>query len=204
MVEYFICYEPEEKLFSKIDNAKQFIYKNFGNQTYLLDPPHLTLFVAKTDDLENIIEKIKFYFDNKKKQEIEITDWLLFPKDKITNKTTIALKLSDKSIKSLQTEQFSLLNYIKLFNSKDYPKRYKCVKSFSEIEKQNLSSYGFPFVGDIWLPHLSLCSIDDSKIEIIKANNDINSFINKYSLSKIAVYELIDDNPLEKIKLNLK
>ncbi|MGF3555028.1 MAG: hypothetical protein ACQXXF_07175 [Thermoplasmatota archaeon] len=193
MKDYFIALVPEKKFYSKINSIKNLILKKFGNQQYLLDPPHLTLFVGRTKNLEPIkkeIENMKF-----KKTLIKIKNLSFFRTDKITKKQTIAFFLSRESEKKLREMQLNVILKIARYNS-GIVDRYKNI-NFSKKEFGNLKNFGYPFVGKNWTPHITICSADKN------VSSQILSLVNKkflkssiyIRLNRIAFYRLIKEEP---------
>lgn len=130
----------------------------FGDQPYLSHPPHNTLFTLDID--ENRDEWIAFEeggFDLPfpfSSFNLEFTEPLIFFDDPLTLGHTLTLKI--KLTDELSTMQMNLLNFFQKFRNKT-PLTYP-LKSVDWMSR-NYETYGFPFVGTCWLPHMTISSV---------------------------------------------
>src|SRR3989338_2089224 len=99
-----ICLSPEDKLRSSIADIKKIAYTLVGEQQYLLDDPHTTIFVGIFNyellkaDVANIAKKIA-------KTDINIVGWHIFHSDPITEKSTLVCSFNKESVDKLREIQ---------------------------------------------------------------------------------------------------
>ena len=159
--EQFFALEPSRDLYAFLKTCKEIAYCLVGMQKYLLDDPHLTLYVNNFKDIKNLINDLNnnFYFDELK---IELNGWKTFFNDPITGRHTLVISVKDESLKKLRDIQLSLVGIANKYRAKNILDRYKGANTISERMKNSLSLYGFPFVGDIWEGHFTIASFEAS------------------------------------------
>ncbi len=164
--------EFDKKIENKILRQKKLVKKRFGNQTYLDHPVHLTLF---TLNIKKISSLKKIYFNNIKKKgksfDIFLSSPGIFYNDPLTGGDTLFYHVKkNKNITELQIKHLKIINK----NLKIIKKNTQVFKN--SIFRNNYKKYGFPFVGDIWIPHTTVASI--------KNLND-KKFVRKFLSSKL-------------------
>jgi 2'-5' RNA ligase len=179
--------EFDKKITQKILSKKKMVKKQFGNQTYLNHPVHLTLFTLK---IKKISELKKIYINNKKKINksfpINVISPDIFINDPLTQGHTIFYKIrKNKKIGEIQ-----------LLHLKKINKKIKVLKNDINlfnipILKRNYKKYGFPFVDKVWIPHTTIASIRN-----IKPNH---RFISKFLESKMNLKCLVNEIKFYKI-----
>ncbi|MDP2925244.1 MAG: hypothetical protein Q8N99_02615 [Nanoarchaeota archaeon] len=196
MVTYGILLEPDKIISSKIKGLKIIIKSLIGNQLYLDDEPHLSIYHADFLDisewdkeLEDLIYKIK---KDTNKIQIAISDWIIF-KEKNINKITLACNIIEENVDMIRRIQKQVIDHLQSFRNPIIIKRYKdSYESLGDIERKNTIKYGFPYIGNIFKPHISLATIDNNKFEILF--NKIKDLCPKgnYNIISLNVY-LVDD-----------
>lgn len=197
---YLITLTPEEKLYSKILDSKLKIAEKFGNQKYLYDSPHLTLYILLAKNQKEIIKKIKKISKKKKQINFKIEKgYLEFERDSLARGgTSVAISFDEKAnqkIKDLQKEIVNELNELR--KEKIYSRYFEA--DLNGKLKENVQKYGFPFVGKILIPHINFCSFFPPEIAKKFTNeNSILKFGKISSFHKISLYKIEEG---EKIKL---
>ena len=194
MIEYFIALTPEQKLYKKIAAVKSYVLRTYGDHTYLLDPPHTTLCVGTTNDPEETARELEAFAKKSSRINFQIIDWLIFANDKVTRSSSLVLKFNENCIKPLRQIQAGVLSAVAPSRHKVYANRYKEIK-FSGLEKDNLDRFGFPYIGDIWIPHIGICSMPDEYIADATSKFDIGDF-GQSCFEKITLYKLEDEKPV--------
>jgi 2'-5' RNA ligase len=161
MENYFIALKPEKDLYDRIIEQKQIVGSIAGNQTYLSDSPHLTLFLFKSENILRIIDKLSEISLKIKKIPVNIKGFHVFYDDLQTNGNTLAYCFNNPTVKRLKDIQLQVIGLsrgsgLTNFFSVDDPMFSKASKE----EKENIGRYGFPFVGKNWIPHMTLASIN--------------------------------------------
>ncbi len=190
---YVITIEPEKKIKNKVLNIKNKIFKEIGNQLYLQDPPHSTLYIGYFHDFlgDKFSKEIKSICKKYLPIPIEILKIDNFGKDIISGKESIFLSIKDRknNIKKIQKD---LLELMSKYRINEVPKRYdKSYKLLSKPLQDNINKYGYPFVGDILIPHISFGLFDNYK----KAHKIITDLTRDfpyghYKFNNLVFYEL--------------
>jgi len=144
MKPYVFCLEPEKKLFSKIEDIKLQIKEQFGDQQYLSDPPHLTLYLGKFNNF--IDNRFSFFLENlmeDKKIKINLGGWEIFGSDPVTRKSTLVCKIEKNDI--LYNLQQEIVHYLTPFRKKEVLNRYGHGLEDPLLQK-NLEDFGYPFI----------------------------------------------------------
>lgn len=179
--------EFDKKIKDKILSQKKIIKKKFGKQTYLDHPVHLTLFTLHVKRISEL-KRIYINKDNKcsKSILIKVTKGDVFFNDPITNGHTIFYHIKkNKKINEIQVKHLRKIN-----------KKIQILKKGNifrtPVLNSNYKKFGFPFWGKIWIPHITVASIEN-----INKNHD---FIKKFILSKIDLECLIDEIKFYEVK----
>jgi hypothetical protein len=197
MPSYVITLIPEKNFSSEIKKLKIFAKSLAGSRKYIDDEPHITIFLGNLDEIESwypgLSKKIPL-----KKIFVETNDWLIFKNDPITKKTFITLNISKGNEELLALQKIIVDNLIP-FKKENYLERYKSLSLSPELKK-NLDTYGYPFVGDIWKPHLGIAPFEESEFDRVWPQ--IKDKIPKasYCLDKIRIFELGPEERLKKIQ----
>lgn len=190
---------PNKKIDLKIKNLKKFFKKNNSKCLYVEDFPHLTLFTMNTSlkkiDLEKINLRIPF-----KKLNIKIEKPDIFMNDIIVGGKTFFFRIK-KNENLFKLQNFTVKVFKKYFTKEK--KKQKFDKKSPEYK--SYKNYGFPFVGKHWIPHISVCSVLDKKI-----NNQVMDFFYKtdmnlnFNVNKLSLCFIKKNNLIEIKKINFK
>jgi 2'-5' RNA ligase len=177
-----------KKIENKILFQKRKVKKLFGDQTYLNHPVHLTLFTLKIKKISDL----KFFYkklESKKKTKsltISLSSADIFVDDPLTSGHTIFYKIKKNKA----------LNLIQIDHLKRINKKFTVLKNDLHLFKnltlrKNYKDYGFPFVGKIWLPHITIASIKNIKSQ--------HKFIRDFLKTKISLKCIIDEIKFYKV-----
>ena len=195
-----IFLEPNKKIRKVIIKWKKNLKKKNIKGKFINHPPHSTIFFANIRNKKKlflILEKIIADF---KQFKITINKTSVFKNDLFTGGDTIYLNI--KKNKKLFLLQKKIANNLRpLVNKKS-----KNIKFKNNLLGSSQKKYGFPFVGNHWIPHFTIGSVKNF-IEM----NDYKTFrklkINlKYEIYKISIWEIIGNKhiKLKEIKLATK
>ena len=173
---------------AKILNLKKKIKKSFGNQPYLSHLPHCTLFTINASN-KLLKERKKFKYisiNSNYHRHILIKKTGLFSKDPITGGKTIYFRV----------ERTPFLNLLQRKLLKNFSKFIIPNKAKFKLKwmKTNNKKFGYPFVGNKWIPHLTLASL----MNLDKKNEFFKNFLRKKIKhkeihNKIYVYKVKND-----------
>lgn len=199
MPTYVVAIQPEDKLFKKIKKIKQQVKNIVGDQDYLRDDPHLTLYIGEFTNFRKWDNEFTEFVKELKVIKSELAGWYIFDKDPITGKKTICVEIiKDKKLSEIQKKIIKLLSS---YRKNNIPQRYKKVyTNLKPIFKKNIDKFGFPFVGSIWIPHLNVASFTNNAFDDVWEFLKSKKLTGEYILQKIVIYELKQEK-IEEVKV---
>ena len=152
---------------------------------YISNIPHLTLITTKIKKIDQIKKKINFFIKSQKDFNLRIKKTGYFSKDLVTGGDTPYFRIEySKKLFNLQKELAELL--------KNCSKK-KIELNLKGIYKKSQKKYGFPYIGDHWKPHISVCSVLD-KINKIYLKKFLSLKINLYfKIGNIYLYKVVNN-----------
>ena len=189
-----IFIEPSNEINKKIIKWKKLIKRSFGNQKYSNHPVHLTLAVYKFKK-----RPTNFFYNSLKKDisiikkfNIYLSKANVFYNDELINGNTLYFSVKKKQ-KIFNLQKKIILNFKNLRKNMIIKRNFKNPK----LNKNSLN-YGFPFVGKIWIPHLTVSSISLSS-DKNKMSKLIEDFLSqkihnkKIKVNKISIWKINGD-----------
>lgn len=185
---YIFCLEPEKKLFEKIKYLKEEVIALVGDQTYLQDPPHLTIYLGDINlPQEDIVKKFQ---DRKiRPLSILIEGKQIFGEDPVTGKKTFTYAV--RQTPELIGLQTSIYTSVKNHLSKKLLNRYKNLSN--ETLVKNSVDYGYPFFGEVWNPHISIASFGEKDFEKAACLLSNEEILGEFNVRSFVIYSL-DEN----------
>tara|TARA_B100000029_G_scaffold507570_1_gene592484 strand:- start:670 stop:1266 length:597 start_codon:yes stop_codon:yes gene_type:complete len=189
---------PNESLNKEIILWKQKASIIKLQQMYNNHPPHMTIINLNINSLSNVIQELTKLFSTIKKFKIEVNKSDVFYNDTATNggHTLYFKSKPNDSLYSLQLKIAEKLIQYKIKSDSKY--------NFNKINLiNNYNKYGFPFIGNVWIPHFTITSIQTHQKNIFiekflsyKINYSIN-------VNKISLWEITGDNHNKLEEFNL-
>ena len=149
---------PKEPFTSELLFWKNKIKKNFPKEPYANHPPHLTLINLDSIDESEVIKKLSSFSKKLGSIKIEVNSRNVFLNDAFTGGDTIYFGL--KQSNSLMKLQILIADA--LVPMKKNINLNNSFKNDSLLFRSN-KKYGFPYVGDHWIPHFTVASLTDNK-----------------------------------------
>ena len=123
-----------------------------------------------------------------------------FKNDRINGRDTLACNLARKNVPVLQGVQMDVVSRLTGLRKPGLITRYQGVyDSLGSKERENLDTFGYPFVGQIWEPHLSIASFEKDAFSIILEKFKDTCPVGHYHVNSLNFYEL--DESSEKLEL---
>lgn len=193
--------QPEGSLLHDIKYWKAKINYEIPNQPYTIHPPHLTMINARFNNEKKVIEYLSSLSLDQKRFQILIKNTNVFWNDSATSGHTIFFAV--KKNKNLTKLQNHIAQKLKKEKKSIEPPYY--VRKDNNLSK-SFKKFGFPFIGDHWIPHFSVASIkSDANHPLIK---EFLSIKKKYTfnVNQISLWRIDGDNHklLKRIVLNEK
>jgi 2'-5' RNA ligase len=157
----FLSLDPDPTIGDLVLRHKQQVQHLVGDQLFLNDPPHLTVYLAIFSSRQVVIDLAAELAENLSPPEIDITGWHVFQRDQLTGNQTLVFQFSPHCITQLQAVQQSALRSFAphrdvLASEARYSSR---MQALGPVEWRSIQDFGFPFTGREWHPHLTVASI---------------------------------------------
>ena len=165
MSEQFFYLTPDKTLYDFINKCKQKAREICGEQKYLSDSPHLTLYVGDFNydsHMFSLLETVKLEFT-----EVKLSGWSRFMDDPVTGGHTLVIEVAPCGLDKLRELQIDVISKSLPFKKPGILHRYRNSVSFDKNMKSNLEVYGFPFVGEIWRAHFTIASFEKNVFDVI-------------------------------------
>jgi hypothetical protein len=196
-VTIFAALEPDPALASLVADYKRQTRALAGEQLYLGDPPHLTVYLAVFPSVAEALAvwpKVKARHDDLR---LKITGWHVFEADALTGNNTLVCEIAGDDVVRLreyQREVVSLLAPLRdptATAQRFAPRRAQ----LTDEQRTNIDQHGFPYLFDGWVPHLTIASIPPAPWPAVW--NALKSQIPRgaYRCSGWRLYQLVDGRP---------
>jgi len=158
-VPMFVALQPDRELTQFLNDCKSRTQEMVGDQLYLGDPPHLTLYLAAFENPERVIDELSIL--TLPTITGELVGWHVFEADVLTGRNTLVCEIDAADKGKLRQVQAALIRRLApLRDVSATLERYKGkLNNLSKERQKAVERVGFPFVGDDWQPHFSVGSI---------------------------------------------
>jgi 2'-5' RNA ligase len=163
-VTIFAALEPGAALHCLVQGYKDETRALVGEQLYLADPPHLTLYLAVYPTAQAALS----CWQTLPTQEVDVTvnipGWQVFEADALTGNHTLVCDLAadDKSrLRLLQKQVVACLAPARDAAATEVRLAPR-LNNLTDVQRTAVASHGFPYLGDGWEPHFTIASIRTS------------------------------------------
>ena len=157
MIKLGVFYCVDGILKNNVESIKSFFKTKSKESKYLNHLVHSTLYVfeIESDKIKDVIEKFQSLQKVLSPVSSKINKWRVFENDILTNLNTLCLEI--ESSKDLFSLQMNIATSFLEFRLK------KTNTDFEGLLKESYNKYGYPFVGEHWIPHITIGSLDIEK-----------------------------------------
>ena len=202
MIKYAVFLEPEGELRDFILDLKSKVDAVLPCQPYCSHPPHSTLIFTWFKDLAAAKNALEKALSGQPSFEITVEENILLKDDVMTGYGhTFALKVkAEPRLFALQQRVAKALE--PLIDLEPAPRARGFLKS--EPFAGSFRKYGFPFVGNHWIPHFSVASLRVAEGDALLRELMDQDFSFKFRLTRISLVEVNDDRhtTLQKYNIN--
>jgi 2'-5' RNA ligase len=166
-----LALEPDDAFARQVVAYKEQVGRRVGEQLYADHPPHLTLYLAVFDRAAGLTGPIGSLCRRLAAPTAAISGWHVFEGDHVTGQHTLVCNVAPESRPALhEVQQETIAVAAPLRKSSDTRACYdESWRRLSEEERVNVARFGFPFVGPIWHPHVTVASIRPEHWEAVWA-----------------------------------
>jgi hypothetical protein len=189
-IKYALFIEPKDSLLELIQNWKKFCAEDFPGAPYLSHPPHSTLLYTYFKSNERVIELLKEVTQKMEAFPLVSQQTIVFENDALAGGGhTLAIRANaDQALLHLQMQlSESVVPEIEL-NREILPEAIN-----HGLFAESFSRFGFPFVGQHWIPHFSIASIKADRSHQLIRNFESQSFSFDQEVNEISLWEVKGD-----------
>lgn len=200
---YAIFGEFDPVLNEKVVRIKKKVENLIGEQQYLADPPHCTFYLGLLDGYEKWAGKLSSLTLDLSEElfRINLISWGTFFKDSVTGNNTLFCSVDTETKTRLFLLQALIIETVNPYRTKEFNGRYKpCLEKLNVDQRENLKQYGFPYVGNEWLPHVTIASIDPARYDEVYSKIRDECPTGKGIITTISIYEIQDAETLHHLK----
>ena len=188
MIRLGIFYSLDDSLKNDIEAFKLFFSSKCKTSRYLTHIPHSTIYVFDVES--NKIDKVTLEFENLQKSLCQfystIYQWKVFEKDIITGLNTLCLEI--KLSNELKALQMNVVESI-------YKNHLKSKKSHFEGDFKLLNDkYGYPFIGNHWIPHITIGSMDINPEKLLEYSKKLLDLPKEITINNLGLFKIEGDS----------
>jgi 2'-5' RNA ligase len=157
----FLALRPDDAFSARVLSYKQRTKQRIGPQLYLDDPPHLTLYLASFPHVASLVAAASEIARRMRMPIARVGGWHVFRDDPLNGNHTLVCDIAPDQRHDLAVCQQRVCAAVSSLRDRDgSAARYAPFwPKLSEPARANVAQRGFPFVGAIWHPHVSIASI---------------------------------------------
>lgn len=188
MIKLGVFYCVDSVINNEVESIKSFFNGKSRDSKYLNHLVHSTLYVfdIESEKINDVIEK----FDSLQKVlspvSSKITKWRVFERDFLTGFNTLCLEI--EITKGLKLLQLNVVESLCKFHSR------KMKHSFDGYFKSSNDKYGYPFVGDHWIPHITIGSLDIDKKKLTDFSEGMFNFPREIKINNLGLFKIETDS----------
>ena len=160
-VRIFAAIEPDAALAALIQGYKDQTRSLVGEQLYLADPPHLTVYLAAFRSVAAALESWPRIAARHDDLQVHLTGWHVFEADALTGNHTLVCNIGADDKARLRELQRDVIE--QLAPQRDAPATRERLAPRLEFltpdQRASVERCGFPYVGAGWEPHFTIASI---------------------------------------------
>ena len=154
---------------------------------YLNHLVHSTIYVFETDEinLDSLIEIFGSLRNDLTPVSTQINKWRVFEDDVLTGLNTLCLEI--ELSKDLFNLQMNIVNSFLEFHLK------KPNTDFEGLLKESYNQYGYPFVGEHWIPHITIGSLDIDKKKKTDFSHGMFNLPRRIKINNLGLFKIEGD-----------
>ena len=188
MIKLGIFYCPDHNLTTEVDYIKLFFKEKSKKNKYLDHLVHSTIYVFETDEinLDSIIETFGSLGNDLTPVSTQINKWRIFEDDVLTGLNTLCLEVElTKDLLFFQKKVVE--SFHKFISIRDW-------NNFKGELKISNEKYGYPFVGEHWIPHCTVGSLELNPDIILNDIKPLFNFPKKIQFNNLSMYIIDGDS----------
>src|SRR5690606_6705762 len=115
----FLSLEPDDESARTVERFKQRVHERVGEQLYLSDPPHVTLYLAMFEEIDLVVDLARRCASSLSVEQAAISGWHSFLDDPLTGLNTLVLDFGKRDQDRLRALQMEIIESVS--TSRDAP-----------------------------------------------------------------------------------
>jgi hypothetical protein len=163
-VTVFAALEPDDALHGLVQGYKDETRALVGDQLYLADPPHLTLYLAVYSSVEAALSCWQKLTSHAVDVVVNIPGWHVFDADALTGNHTLVCDLAADDKAQLRVLQQNVVTCLAPARDAAATEARLAPRlgNLTQAQRDAVAAHGFPYLGDGWEPHFTIASIRPS------------------------------------------
>ena len=188
MIKLGVFYCVDGILKNEVESIKSFFKTKSKGSKYLNHLAHSTLYVfeIQSEKIVDVIEKFQTLQKVLSPVSTQINKWRVFENDILTNLNTICLEI--ELSKDLFSLQMNIVNSLREFHLK------KPNTDFEGLLKESYIQYGYPFVGEHWIPHITIGSLDIDKKKLTDYSYGMFNLPRRIKINNLGLFKIEGDS----------
>jgi 2'-5' RNA ligase len=158
-----VALRPDKSLDALVRQYKRRLLAAAGPQLYATDPPHATLYVADftAGRMAAALRRAEHLAATIQMPNVALGGWHVFENDPLTGRNTLVCRLNNETCQRLRRVQLEVLAALAPLHdaSTTLSAFSERLPLLSDEQRQRAILFGFPYVGDGWIPHLTIASV---------------------------------------------
>ena len=202
MGNYAVFLEPQGMLRQEIISLKNLVNETLPGQKYCNHPPHCTLIFGAYQEPEKWMDELHVAVSLCDPFELDTENFHVFYHDQQAGGGhTVVIRIENSSsLFSTQAKVGEILSSHKL----DLPDQARLAILKKEPFKTSMERYGFPFIGEHWLPHFSIASLKIRKDSLFLKKLLQRSVSYNFMLGDLSIWEVDGDRHTKLYTIQLK
>ena len=197
----FIALKPDAALHALIQGYKDRACRRVGDQLYLSDPPHLTVYLAAFPPEFRPLAALRL----PPAPRVRLAGWHAFEADALTGKNTLVAQIHADDKAALRTFQRELVAALAPHRdaAKTEARFAGRLHALTPEQRTNVRDFGFPFLFDGWQPHFTIASFDPAAWASVLAEFAADTPEGTYLCSALAEYQLDGNRPIFRSEMKM-
>lgn len=196
MIKLGVFYCVENNLEKDVNSLKSFFKSKSTKNKYLNHLAHSAIYVFDIDS--NKLNNVILEFENLQKilfsTSLFINKWKIFENDILTSLNTLCLEI--ELTDELKVLQMNVVKSLCKYHAQNIKINFE-----ADLLKSN-NKYGYPFVGNHWIPHITVGSLSIDTKKILEYSEGLFNFSRKFTINNLGLFKINGDSHelLKKIK----
>jgi 2'-5' RNA ligase len=194
----FLALSPDDAFTATVLDCKRRVGRRIGPQLYLDDPPHLTLYLARFPQLPTLGSAAQAVAQKMRTPPARVFGWHVFRADPLNGNHTLVCDIDPEHRRDLAKCQQQICAAVSpLRDAESTQARYAPYwRKLPAAAQANVTQWGFPFVGSIWHPHVTIAAIRPADWDRIWPELENTPPVGAVRFPKLCLFALEEGRPV--------